>query len=583
MNRHSAMWRVSSLLPVSGLAALCLCGPLAPPSQAQSSGGAAATAAPANLMWTALAADRVGLAWSAAAPAGPESKYQVFRDGQNIATVEGTRYSDQSVKPATTYSYSVAAVDGAGKVLARSPAITVTSPAGSSVTIAGAGDIATGEDYDEATAALLDGVVAQDPAAIVFTLGDDAYPSKRGNAYDYHYEPSWGRHKQRTRPIPGNHDYETDGGRAHYDYFGASAGPAGKGYYSYDLADWHIVALNSNIGVEAGSEQEQWLRADLAAHARDCILAIVHEPLFSSGAFHGGNPIVRPLWQALSEYGADVMLSGNEHNYERFDPQTPYGVADPEFGMRAFVVGTGGVGHYGFAAPVGNSAARNSDDFGILRFTLKPGGYDWAFLSTSGRIADEGSGTCSRGLPPRGMIISSIASGTDDALEGVADKASNVTSSGVYLGHYRDGSEQLAGLRFSGLDIPSGSRIKNAFIQFAARDSAGDAIVLTFRGEAAGDSKAFAAEAANLSARPTTSAAVVWTPDPWKSGEASQRQRTPSLAAIVQEIIDQPGWQAGNALAFIVSGSGPGSRVASSFDRGSGSVPQLIVEFAPAN
>jgi hypothetical protein len=177
------------------------------------------------------------------------------------------------------------------------------------------GDIAScSSDGDEATAALLDGL-----SGTIATLGDHAYRSGTPQEFADCYDPSWGRHKDRTRPAPGNHDYETSGAAGYFDYFGAAAGEPGKGYYSYDLGTWHIVVLNSNCsqvgGCGEGTPQEQWLREDLAAHPATCTLAYWHHPLFSSGTEHGGNESMQPVWQALYDAGADVVLAGHEHNY----------------------------------------------------------------------------------------------------------------------------------------------------------------------------------------------------------------------------------------------------------------------------
>lgn len=256
----------------------------------------------------------------------------------------------------------------------------------------GAGDIAhCSSTGDEATALLLDGI-----AGTVFTLGDNAYEDGTATEFANCYEPTWGRHKARTRPSPGNHEYHTPGATGYYDYFGASAGPSGLGYYSYDLGDWHIISLNSNISMSVGSVQEQWLRADLAASTKQCTLAYWHHARFSSSAVHGNHPQTQPLWQALYDAGADLVLSAHDHLYERFAPQTPAGVADAASGIREFVVGSGGRSHYAFAAtPDANSEVRNSDAWGVLKLTLSAGAYSWQFVPVAGMtFTDSGSGTC---------------------------------------------------------------------------------------------------------------------------------------------------------------------------------------------
>ena len=254
----------------------------------------------------------------------------------------------------------------------------------------GAGDIATcTEKFAAATAQLLDGI-----PGTVFALGDNAYPSGTDRDYSNCYGPTWGRHKKRTHPVPGNHDYDSRGAAGYYSYFGVVAGDPDRGYYSYDLGDWHIVALNSNLYSKSWSQQEQWLRADLAAHRKRCTLAYFHEPRFSSGTMHGSQPRMQVPWQALYDAGADVVLSGHEHNYERFAPQTPDGRADSARGIREFVVGTGGGSAYKFGTPIANSEAR-SMDHGVLKLTLGARSYQWQFIPIAGStFTDSGSGGC---------------------------------------------------------------------------------------------------------------------------------------------------------------------------------------------
>ena len=256
--------------------------------------------------------------------------------------------------------------------------------------LVGAGDIAgCSSAGDEATAALLDTL-----PGTVFTAGDNAYPDGTATNFASCYGPSWGRHKARTRPSPGNHEYHTSGASGYYNYFGAAAGDSGKGYYSYDLGDWHIISLNSNISMTAGSPQEQWLRADLAAHTKTCTLAYWHHPRFSSGS-HGSSNAPRPLWEALYDFDADVIISGHDHNYQRFAPQTPAGVADPARGIRQFLVGTGGISHYHFPTPIANTEASNTDTWGVLKLTLYAQSYTWEFVPVAGMTyTDSGSGDC---------------------------------------------------------------------------------------------------------------------------------------------------------------------------------------------
>jgi hypothetical protein len=261
--------------------------------------------------------------------------------------------------------------------------------------LVGAGDIAScASSGDEATAKLLDGI-----PGTVYTLGDNVYEFGTDAEFANCYNPSWGRHKARTMPTPGNHEYFTAGASGYYNYFGAAAGEPARGYYSYDLGAWHIVALNSmceNVGgCGATSPMVTWLRQDLAANPSSCTLAYWHHPVFTSGSEHGTDPKMIPSWNALYAAGAEAILSGHSHNYERFAPQTSSGVADPAQGIREFVVGTGGRSHQTFSTIRANSQVRNSDTYGVLKLTLHPSSYDWQFVPEAGKtFSDSGSGSC---------------------------------------------------------------------------------------------------------------------------------------------------------------------------------------------
>jgi len=264
--------------------------------------------------------------------------------------------------------------------------------------LVGAGDIAAcNSQGDEATAAVLVEVVSGAEQAVVFTAGDNAYPSGSERNFLDCYDPSWGAFKDITRPALGSREYRTAGAGGHFDYFGVPPGERDKGYYSYDLAGWHIVVLNSNCdqigGCEAGSAQEIWLREDLAASSAVCTLAYWHHPLFSSGS-DGGVPDVLPLFQALYDADAEVVINGDDHFYERFAPQDPVGEEEDE-GIRQFIVGTGGSSLSSFGAGAPNSEVRFSEAFGVLALTLLPEGYQWAFMSVAGSdFNDPGTGTC---------------------------------------------------------------------------------------------------------------------------------------------------------------------------------------------
>jgi hypothetical protein len=233
--------------------------------------------------------------------------------------------------------------------------------------------------------------------AAVLALGDIQYEDGTLAKLTASYDPSWGRMKAITRPVPGNHDYETDGAEGYFRYFGASAGEPAKGYYSFDLGGWHLIALNSNCGAvggcSAGSPQERWLRADLAASAATCTLAYWHHPRFSSGR-NGSDSLYAPFWQALYDANADVVLAGHDHHYERFAPQTAGGGLDLARGIRQFVVGTGGKAPRGLSWVRLNSEVRETASLGVLELTLGADAYEWRFRSAVGSFTDSGSATC---------------------------------------------------------------------------------------------------------------------------------------------------------------------------------------------
>jgi hypothetical protein len=233
--------------------------------------------------------------------------------------------------------------------------------------------------------------------AAVLPLGDNQYEDGSLGKYLASYAKSWGRVKRITRPAPGNHEYRTEEASGYFRYFGAAAGPGRRGYYSFDLGGWHLVSLNSNCsdvaGCQEGSPQERWLRRDLSRHPARCTLAYWHHPRFSSGR-HGSDDSVSGLWHALYDHGADVVLVGHDHDYERFAPQNVAGALDRVQGIREFVVGTGGKSHFGFESIERNSRARDSTSFGILALTLRPRSYVWRFLPAVGSFTDSGSARC---------------------------------------------------------------------------------------------------------------------------------------------------------------------------------------------
>ena len=257
------------------------------------------------------------------------------------------------------------------------------------MTFVGAGDIAScASPGSEETARLLDGI-----SGTIFTTGDNAYPAGTDEQFRDCYGPTWGRHRHRTRPSPGNHDYLTGGGVPYFSYFGGDAGPAGLGYYSYRLEGWTIFSLNSNAPADEGSAQYQWLRAELTSRASRCSLAYWHHPVINDGP-HGDSGQMRAIWRLLFEHGVDVVLAGHDHNYQRFPALDGNLQRDPQRGIRQFIVGTGGAELYEFPGNQSRAEARGGA-WGVLKLSLEADGYNWEFLPVSGQqYRDFGRDTC---------------------------------------------------------------------------------------------------------------------------------------------------------------------------------------------
>jgi alkaline phosphatase len=268
-----------------------------------------------------------------------------------------------------------------------------TAIPGPTVTLIAAGDIARCDSQaDEATAALVETI-----AGTVVTLGDNAYPAGSEADFARCYDPSWGRFRDRTLAVPGNHDHESPGAAPYFDYFGPRAGPAGLGWYAETLGGWRLITLDSECGAVGGcgpgSPQHDWLTAELADHPSACTVVAIHRPRFSSGQ-HGGDAAVEPLWRTAVEAGADVVLHGHEHSYERLGPLDAAG-APSDDGATVFVVGTGGGPLRGFPMDLRSSRVRIDSAHGVLVLTLGDGAFVWAFRSTpAGDTRDAGTGRC---------------------------------------------------------------------------------------------------------------------------------------------------------------------------------------------
>jgi len=371
-----------------------------------------APTAPTNLRGTAGSANQVDLTWNASTDDVAVANYQIFRGSTPIATISATHtsYSDTTVSANTTYTYTVKAGDRAGNTSDPSNAVSVTTTTTSSAPVIGvAGDIACATDDPN-----FDGGVGTTSAcrmlatsnllvnkgfAAVLPLGDEQYNSGSLSSFMDSYDLSWGRVKPISHPVVGNHEYGTSGASGYFSYYGASAGDPSKGYYSFDIGSWHLIALNSNCtkvsgGCAAGSPQETWLRNDLSAHPAACTLAFDHHARYSSG-HDGDNTFMQPMWQDLYNANAELFLSGHSHDYERYAPQNASGGLDNSRGIRQFVVGTGGAFFTGMGATDPNSQVRNNTTYGILKLTLRPTSYDWQFVPVTGSsFTDSGTTAC---------------------------------------------------------------------------------------------------------------------------------------------------------------------------------------------
>jgi len=300
---------------------------------------------------------------SAIARVGPDGIVHSLRDGEALISASAPT--------------SLGNIRGVARVIVA-PAVLV-----------GAGDIGECASTGAAeTAALLDAT-----PGIVFAAGDNAYPDGSPADYSLCYAPTWGRHRDRTRPAPGNHDYRTLGASGYFAYFGANAGSPGTGYYSFRLGAWHVIVLNSNIPFGPASIQQGWLRNDLANHAGMCTVAYWHHPRFSSGRI-GSDTNLTALWRTLEQGGADVAITGHDHHYERFAPQLSDGTPDTR-GIREFVVGTGGGVLFPMGATAANSEIRVPGTYGVLKLSLLAGSYRWRFIGApGGEVLDSGTADC---------------------------------------------------------------------------------------------------------------------------------------------------------------------------------------------
>ncbi len=359
----------------------------------------------------AASSTKVVLGWHASTDNEGVAGYTVYRNGGQLATVgaTATAYTDTKAAAGKTYTYAVDAFDAAGNRSPRTQAVSVTMPSPGDPVIAAAGDIAcdptaSGFNNGKGTSSscrqmATSDIIESDPSiAAVLTLGDDQYGCGGYSAFMASYDPSWGRFKSKTHPIPGNHEYQTSGGSdcskgaaGYFQYFGAAAGNA-QGDYAWNIGSWHMIALNGECGnvggCDAGSPQGTFLKANLGSST--CTLAYWHEPYYNGSAGHSSKYAY--FWQTLEAAGADIVLNGHIHTYARFAPQDANGNVDTAHGIREFIVGTGGEDHGSLNGSVNVEATAKT--FGVLELALHPASYDWKLVSTGGSVLDSGSAPC---------------------------------------------------------------------------------------------------------------------------------------------------------------------------------------------
>lgn len=318
----------------------------------------------------------------------PDTRFPIGRTAAAAATIVLLTFCRDVPQPTEPAAPTPRA---APRPFAATPLLT-----GTPAYLIGAGDIGTcSSDSDEGTATLLDSL-----PGTVMALGDNAYVNGTTTEYADCYEPTWGRHKARTRPAAGERDYAQSGAAAYFAYFGAAAGDPAKGYYSYELGGWHVIVLNSNLPMNTINAQYKWLKADLAASATQCTVAYWHLPRFySSGSTGGVHSSVKPAWDLLYAYGAELVVNADSRYYERFAPQTPLGEADPAYGIRQITAGTGGAARSVYSTIRENSEVRNNDTPGVVRLALGTGEYAWEFVPIAGKTFTDAGTTACHGAP----------------------------------------------------------------------------------------------------------------------------------------------------------------------------------------
>ena len=298
--------------------------------------------------------------------------------------------------PTSTLAVSTA---GDTATTAWTEEITTGTTGDQTVTLVGAGDIAVcgPNETDSATAALVQTILDANSTALAFTSGDNVYPDGSLNHFRSCYRPTWGAFKARTRPVPGNHEYYNNPrAEGYFTYFGSRAGPSGRGWYAFSPGEWRVYMLTSECRARSTcfAKQLDWLTADLTKNPRECVMAVWHRPLFSTGE-HGNSARMRGVFEALYKAGAELVVNGHDHGYQRLKPVDAMGIEDPRNGLREIVVATGGASLYDFPTNSHLVAVRDNTSHGVLKLTLAPGSYRWEFVPIPGdSFTDRGTAAC---------------------------------------------------------------------------------------------------------------------------------------------------------------------------------------------
>ncbi|MGI5503583.1 discoidin domain-containing protein [Lentzea sp. CA-135723] len=356
---------------------------------ANPNGDTTAPTAPAGLAATATTSSSVSLQWTAATDNVGVTGYDVLRNGSVVGTPTGTTFTDTGLASGTQFAYTVKARDAAGNLGPASNAVQATTkPAapGDTITVVAAGDIASLTNTEHYETAKL---IEQIKPNHILTVGDNQYDSGTLAEFKAHYDKSWGKYKNITHPATGNHEWE-DNLNGYKSYFGTQAFPQGKPYYSWEAGEFHFVSFDSQKVYDTGADSTQlnWLKADLAANTKACVVGYWHHPRFNSGEY-GDKAVMAPLWNAFADAKADLVLNGHDHHYERLKPLNKSGSVDEANGLRSAIVGIGGDFLYDEVTPRKGVESWFADTHGVMKLTLSGRSFSWEIIDTAGKVRDK--------------------------------------------------------------------------------------------------------------------------------------------------------------------------------------------------